>query len=121
MAYSNLDKGSFTPGPPLVWEFGALWVENFRKGLKGRTLHGRPYALYGENREVQLVPADQDGVHLNDNVLTLRLTPALAKGMVSSLQPQRGDYRWPQLPGFIIRIVPTEVKGPKGEIETVVG
>lgn len=122
MAYSSLDEnGRFIPGPPLVWELGALWVDNLQKGLKGRTLHDRPYSLYGPDRELQMVPGKKGAAELKENVLTLTLTPKLATAMMASLQPKRGDYAWPELPGFILRIVPTEVKGQKGEVEEVVG
>lgn len=122
MEYSGLDeKGRFIPGRPLVWELGALWIENLKKGLKGRTLHERPYALVGSQREVQLLPGKKSAAFLAENVLTLTLTPGLARAMMASLQPKRGEYSWPELPGFVLRVVPTEVKGQKGGIDSVVG
>ena len=122
MGFSHLnDQGRFHEGPPVVWEVGAFWVNSILRGLRGRILHGRPYSMEAPDRRVEFRPEASDGAALNGTELMLRLSPAVAKEMLGTLRPARGDYRWPSLPGFVIRVVPTEIKDKDGKVAEVVG
>jgi hypothetical protein len=109
------------PGSPLTWEIGALWVESMLRGVKGRLLHQRNFDLIGQDNIVHLLPSGNAGVQLQETELTLRVTPGLAKEMLATLQPKHGEYRFPSLPDLVLNVVPTEIKGQKGEITEVVG
>jgi hypothetical protein len=114
-------KSTFSPGPPLIWEIGALWVDGVLRGLKGRLLHQRSFDLIGQDNLIRLLPANKAGVRLQKNELTVQVTPGLAKEILSTLKPRRGEYRFPSIPDFVLRVVPTEIKSQKGEITEVVG
>lgn len=113
--------GRFLPGPPHVWELGALYVDGLRRGLKGRTLHGRPYVLVGESLKADLAPAERDAVGMTAEALTLHLSEKTARAMLASLKPERGEYAWPELPGFILRVVPTPITDQQGNLTRTVG
>lgn len=122
MKFSHLDeKSRFLPGPPLVWEIGAFWMNSVLRGLRGRILYGRTYALEGPERRVRFKPGSSDSVQWKDPELTLQISPDLAKEMLATLQPKRGDYSWKRLPGFVLRVVPTEIKDQQGNVKEIVG
>ncbi|HZE99891.1 MAG TPA: suppressor of fused domain protein [Planctomycetota bacterium] len=121
MGEQELDDGRFLPGPPFVWELGAMWVNSLLKGLRGRILHRRPFGFTAQKRSVEIAPADRSGFEMKGTTLSLKLTPGLASAMLFKIRPLRGDYQWPELPGFLLRIVPTDIKGHKGEVINTIG
>lgn len=121
MVSTYAQKILFRPGPPVECEIGALWIDSVRRGVKGRLLHGRPFDLIGENSVLKLVPGDRAGLKLRENELSLIVPPSLAKEILSTLQPRRGEYRFPSLPGFVLKVAPTEIKDQQGQVGDVVG
>lgn len=122
MESSHLDdRGRFLAGPPVIWEIGALWIDSILSALRGRILLGRPFVMEGFGRRVDFRLASAPGATLTGSELTLTLSPALAKEMIESLRPVRGDYRWPALPGFTIRVSPTEITDKDGKVREVLG
>ncbi len=121
MESSYLESGKFIEGRPVVWEIGAFYINSVLRALRGRTLHGRPYGLIGRDQRVHLKPEPADAFALEGSELTLWISPALAREMLATLRPQRGEYEWSSLPGFKIRVVPTEIKDDQGKVAEVIG
>ena len=121
MGMTFFADGRFLPGPPHVWELGALYVDGLLRGLKGRTQHGRSFEMVGETLKAELVLDARDSVAMTDRALRLHLSRDTAKAMLGSLKPRRGEYAWPGLPGFVLRVVPTPVTDPQGNVVETVG
>ena len=67
-------------------------------------------------------PATKPGcVRASDESLEIDVPAAFADELVHALKPQRGDYELPCYPGLRIRVVPSEIKGPDGQVVQVIG
>lgn len=101
---------------------GAIAVGSLRRMLEGRTLHGRKFLLEGD-REVVVVEPAREGASwgVDEEVLVLRLDPAAARAMLVDLEPRRGTFSWPELPGLELVVLPTKITGPTGEVIETVG
>ena len=51
----------------------------------------------------------------------LSIAPRTVTGMLGSLKPARGTYRWNGLPSVMIRVVPSEIKDQHGKVIQVIG
>jgi hypothetical protein len=102
---------------------GALVVAGVLAAIRSRLLHGKPFLLSNERDGVGAAfePAAEPGWEAVKPLLTVRLTPALAREMLETLQPVRGVYRWASLPGFTLKVEATEIKSPRGEVTEIVG
>jgi hypothetical protein len=49
------------------------------------------------------------------------LTPDASQRICESFVVRRGPYRWDDLPGLEIEVVPSEIKDPEGKITEVIG
>ncbi len=100
---------------------GALAAPGLGTVLPGRIPHERGLALLGEDAAVQMVPGPP-GVHTSDDgVLAIGLTPMLAEEISEALVPRRGEYTFAALPGFVLEVVPTEIKDRDGNVVETVG
>ena len=123
--------------PSVRWEpegdgfrltLGARAVNTLRDLLRGRTLHGKPFSLVGADAQVDVLPGEAPAAVVDqdpdddddDGVLTVTLTPDLARALADQLAPQRGEHRWPDLPALVLEIAPTEITDPEGNpLETI--
>jgi suppressor of fused len=110
---------STPPGVRLI--LGASAVPNFLTMLRGRLPHGREFSLWGNDRAVTFESAAAPGWEDNGDQLTVRVPKPLLDGMLTGLKPQRGLYQWPEFPGFVIEIQPSEIRDGQGNVERVVG
>ena len=109
-------------GDAATLEVGANAVEALKQMLQGRTLHGREFTLAGPERAVAFRSGDDAGVSHEDDLLVVQLPRALAETMLAELVPQRGEYSWPGLPGFVLTITPSEIRDANtGEVVRVLG
>lgn len=101
---------------------GAIAVSSLRRMLEGRTLHGRKFLLEGDREVVVVEPArDGAGWTIQEEVLVVRLDDAAALAMLEDLEPRRGTFTWPELPGLELQVLPTRIRGPGGEVIETVG
>lgn len=101
---------------------GAIAVGSLRRMLEGRTLHGRKFLLEGDREVVVVEPArDGAGWAIEEQVLVVRLDDAAAQAMLEDLEPRRGTFSWPELPGLELQVLPTRIRGPGGEVIQTVG
>lgn len=109
-------------GEASTLEVGANAVEALKQMLQGRTLHGREFTLLGPERGVAFRPGDAAAVSHEDDLLVIQLPGALAEAMLQDLVPQRGEYSWEGLPGFVLTITPSEIRDANtGEVVRVLG
>jgi hypothetical protein len=104
---------------------GAKGVQGLLRKLRSRLLHRREFSLIGREKAVSLVPVEGGagwGVdEEDDRALALRLTPDVVRAMMQTLQPRRGTYAWPELPGFTLTVVPSEITDSDGKVTEVIG
>ena len=113
-------KGMLASKPTLT--IGAANTEPVARLIRGRTAHGRNFALHGPQRSVVIVPAEQAGVEVEEGeLLVIRLSPAAATEMISKLHPKRGPVAINALPGLAIMIQPTQIRDEDGKIVRTIG
>ena len=104
---------------------GAGVTESIARLIRGRTGHGRTFALHGPVRSVVIVPDDDAasvGVDEDEaELLVIRLTPKAAVEMISKLQPKRGPVTIDGLPKLAIMIQPTHIRDNDGKIVRTIG
>jgi len=108
-------------GKKLVLTVPAMVVQVLRQVLRGRLLHGRELTLAGDVLQAQFVPAARPEIQLQGDHVRIGMPPAFAEAVAVSLEPRRGDYAWPELPGLTVRVVPTEIRDEEGNVIHVVG
>jgi hypothetical protein len=108
-------------GGSTVLELGASAVDDLTRLVKGRTLYDREFFLKGEETLVWVQAGDRSSVAVDGDTLTLTLERAAAEALRAAVQPRRGDYRLPQLGGFILRVVPSKILDRDGNVVRVVG
>jgi hypothetical protein len=106
--------------PAVTATVGALIVPRLLRLLRGRTLHGREFTVVGREQGLRFVPGVRSGWKADADVLTVRLSPALAEQMRSTLWAKRGAYEW-DLKGFRLTVVPSEIKDSDGKVVRVEG
>jgi hypothetical protein len=103
-------KGMLASKPTLT--LGAGNTDAIARLIRGRTMHGRNFALHGPKRSVVIVPAEESGVEIEKGeLLVIRLSPRAAGELVSKLQPKRGPLTLDALPGLAIVVQPTQIRG----------
>ncbi|MCO5166222.1 MAG: suppressor of fused domain protein [Planctomycetes bacterium] len=100
---------------------GANGVESLRNMLRGRTPHGRPFDLHGEDARVEVLPGEAAGWAVEDDALRVTLTADVARALRDALAPTRGERRLDALPGLVVEVTPTEIKDRDGNVVRVVG
>lgn len=101
----------------------ALGIEEIGKMLDGRIRHGREFTYIGPESAIEFRPESRTRWAIDDdrNVLTIELAPGFAKRWRQSLKPIRGTYRWPELPGLVLTVVPTDILDGTGNVVRTVG
>lgn len=121
MSFSFMTQLRVMSEQPTILQLGALAVEPLLRAIRGRILHSREFLGIGQELKLQLVSANDPGISFRDGVFKIAVSPALAEEILRTLKTQRGDYRWPSLPTFTLRVVPTQIKDNEGNVAQVVG
>jgi hypothetical protein len=101
---------------------GAFAVERFKQMLTGRLPYDRPCWLWGpEGRQVEFRPASRTRWEEASDGPVVHLAPAAVDAIVAGLEPKRGQYQWPELPGLTIIVRPTEIRDKDDRVIEVVG
>jgi suppressor of fused-like protein len=100
---------------------GAKGVQDLIRKLRSRLLHRREFWLFGREKAVGLEPAKACGWRADGRSLHVRVTEAAVRAMRATLRAQRGTYTWDELPGVTLEVVPSEIRGPDGELIEVIG
>jgi hypothetical protein len=101
---------------------GARGVQALLPKLRSRLAHGRDFTLVGREFSVQFRAADRAGWKPGrDNRLKIDLSPAALATLRRSLEPVRGRYQWPELPGFTLEVRPSEITDSEGKVVEVIG
>ncbi len=101
----------------------AATVEDLQRALISRLSFGRPLRVCGPDKTLVFWPggASGRGDAEDDSVLYLHLSPSLAQTMLRGLRPERGIYTWPELPGLVMHVLPSEIRDSHGKLLRVVG
>ncbi len=101
----------------------AAVVEDLRRTLIQRLSFGRPLRICGPDKTLVFWPggATGRGDAEDDSVLYLHLSPSLAQTMLRTLRPQRGIFMWPELPGLVMHVLPSEIRDSRGKLLRLVG
>lgn len=89
--------------------------------IDNQVLTGKHCSVIGGQNMLTIAAGDTNAWKVNDNHLQIEVTPVLATAIRQSLRIERGEYRWPELPGLCIEIVPSEIKDQDGQIVAVIG
>jgi hypothetical protein len=100
---------------------GAAHVITLKRLLRGRILYGRDCWLAGPDQSVRFEPAPSAAWQVKGDQLTVKVPAALVRAIDRTLPPERGTYSWPELAGFTLHILPTEIKDQDGNVTEVVG
>lgn len=82
---------------------------------------GDTCSVIGGEQAIVWAAADANLWQVADNVLKIELTVDLAVTIRQTLRIERGEYRWPELPGLTLEVVPTEIKDQDGQVVMVIG
>ena len=100
---------------------GAKAVHSLLRVLPWRLPFGRPLAISGSRQTIRLVPGESSTWRAEPEVLIVTLAPDACRCLCDSLVARRGLYRWDELPGLQIEVVPSEIKDPEGKVMDVIG
>jgi len=100
---------------------GAKGVRTLVGKLRSRLAHGRDFALIGRGASVQFLMGPRVALKTFEGLLTITLTPEALEAMRRTLQPIRGRYTWPELPGLAIEVQPSEITDSTGKVVEVIG
>jgi suppressor of fused len=102
---------------------GAAMTPRLGRLLRGRILHRRDFTLAGDKMAVVFKPATRRASwKVQGGDLVVSVTPELAEQVAEALQPHMGTLQWPvALPGFKLKIVPTQIKDQDGNVVQVIG
>lgn len=99
------------PGGAVCVSFATTAVDGVRSLLRGRIPNEAPAVITGGGVRVEILPVSEPYSRLDGTTLTLGLTPELALSIADALVRVAGDYSWPELPGVIIRVIPSQIEG----------
>lgn len=114
LAYRQDDQG-------VHLQIGAIAIEDLIALLDGRIPFDRDFSLMGRGTIVSFRPAETAGFGVDAMELAIDTTPELAREIMQTVKPQRGVYRFNQLPNLKIEVLPTEIKDQEGAVTSVVG
>lgn len=100
---------------------GARAVEALLPKLRSRLAHGRDFALVGKEQAVRFRAAKEWKWAVRDGTPTLDLSPAALAALRERVPVKRGRYEWPELPGAVFTVVPSEITDAEGRVVEVVG
>lgn len=100
---------------------GARAVQSLLPKLRSRLMHGRNHALVGKKRWVDFAAGKRSGVKADGDGLTVTLSPAALRELMTTLQPVRGKYPFAALPKLRLEVVPTELTDADGNVVEVIG
>jgi hypothetical protein len=100
---------------------GANGVRSLMGKLRSRLAHGRDFALVGPEQAVRFNPARESGWSVESDQLTIDLTPEALAAVRARLQPVRGRYEWPEIPGLTIEVQPSQITDADGNVIEVIG
>jgi suppressor of fused-like protein len=100
---------------------GARAVESLLPKLRSRLAHGRDFALVGSEQVVRFRAAKAWKWAIRDGTPALDLSPAGLAALQKRLKVKRGRYEFPELPGAVFTVVPSEITDGEGRVVEVVG
>ena len=100
---------------------GAKAVQSLLRLLPWRHPFGRSFAVSGTSQTIRFDPGQSTAWRAEPDALVVSLTSAACQRICEGLVARRGSYRWDDLPGFEIEVVPSEIKDPEGGVIQVIG
>ena len=108
-------------GDGVVLRVGAHAAESLAGMLAGRTLHGRRVVIEGAAGMAIVDAGPAPAWRVEDRALVLTLSEAAARAVQARLLPRRGAHTFPELAGFRLEIMPSEIRDPEGKVLRTVG
>ncbi len=105
----------------VVLALGAAQVPGLLQLLQARLPFGRNLELTSAERSWLFAPGDVDEVRLDGDTARCTLTPATLQSLLSTLQPQRGRYRFGDDPPMQVDVRPTEMRDSEGNYLRTIG
>jgi hypothetical protein len=100
---------------------GAIAVRDLLRMLRLRVPYNRSFKLVGRKATITFVPGLGSGWKPQGSELVLSVPWDAASMMAEELEPKRGRYEWPGMPGVTLIVEPTDVRGANGELLRVIG
>lgn len=100
---------------------GARQVEELRALLPLRIPFGRPFTLAGSEWQLQFEPGDACSISMDDGSIMITMTPGCAQSFASTILPQGGKYRLPELPTVSWIVQQTIIRDADGNVVTTIG
>jgi len=105
----------------LVLTLSAIAVDDLIRALRLRVPYNKPFQIHGRRASVRVVPGLGADYRAAGRELLISAPWDAASAMAQTLKPKRGTYPWPGLEGLRVVVVPTDIRGPKGELVRVIG
>lgn len=113
--------GSGLLGRRVTWCVAAHQVAAITAVLPRRVCHDRPFWVIGANGSVEFLLGRKPRVKREGPDLKVTLTADLAERMAADLKPLRGDYAWPEFPGFTVAVERSEIRDNEGNVVQTIG
>lgn len=107
--------------PLIQVTLGARQVEQLRKLLPLRLPFSRPFMLAGPEFQLVFKPSDKNLETIEDNVLTVELTPQAVQTLVLVLLDKEGRYAMPGLSTVEFNVQKTMIRDADGKIVETLG
>lgn len=100
---------------------GANAVRSLVRLLPQRLPFGRSFVLAGGRQVIRFEPGEAAGWRAETEALVVSLRADDCARFCSALPIQRGSYRWEELPGLEVSVLPSEIKNADGKVVQVIG
>ncbi|WBS02296.1 suppressor of fused domain protein [Pseudoduganella sp. SL102] len=101
--------------------FGARQVDELRALLPLRIPFERPFVLAGRDWHLQFEPGEACSVTVDNDSVTITMTPACSQEFASILRPQEGRYQLDHLPTVSWIVQKTSLRDPDGNVVSTAG
>ena len=108
-------------GADVILTLGAKSALTLARVLPGRIPFGRELLVPGMDMPVTFKPDTSWSLQTDDTFVIIYLNAEESRGVAAALLPFRGDYRVNEVPGLVVRIVPSEIVGPDGTVTETIG
>jgi hypothetical protein len=118
---SYVAKAEWEAGANARVTLGANAVRCLLRLLPQRLSFGRSFVLSSGKQTIRIDPSDNIAWRAEGDALVICLPTGYCSRFCQGLAIRRGRYRWDDLPGLELTVLPSEIKDRAGKIVEVIG